>query len=114
MNLVIRFLLLALLSPIVFLIFFILKRAVRFFIESFKRSQLSKNRKLYQFVFFCYIFTGVSSFFLIQDPYFYLFLFSLFFPVGLFSSLKWGDYLDKIEGFDWKEIRKRSRDSDLK
>lgn len=114
MNLVIRFLLLALLSPIVFLIFSILKRAVRFFIESFKRSKLSKNRKLYDLVFFCHFFTGIVSFFLIQDLYFYLFLFSLYFPVGLFSFLRWGDYLDRSEGFDWREIRKRSRDSDLR
>lgn len=27
---------------------------------------------------------------------------------------KWDDYLDKLEGFDWKEIRKRRRDSDLR
>lgn len=93
MNSVIRFLLLALFSPIVFLVFVILKRMVRFFIESFKKTKISKNRKLYQLVFFCHFFTCISSFFLIQDTFFYLFLF-LFFAGGMCFIFKWDLYLD--------------------
>ena len=93
MNSAIRFLLVALFSPFVFLIFSILKRAVSFFIEIFKKSKLSKNRKLYHLVFFCHFFTGIVSFFLIRDSLFYLFLFP-FFLVGFFAVLKWDLYLD--------------------
>lgn len=93
MNSVIRFLLVALFSPFAFLICLIIRWAIISFVESFKKSKLSKNRRLYQLIFFCHFFTCICTFFLIQDSLFYLFLLP-FFLVGFFAVLKWDLYLD--------------------
>lgn len=93
MNSAIRFLLVALFSPFAFLICLIIRWAIISFVESFKKSKLSKNRRLYQLIFFCHFFTCICTFFLIRDSLFYLFLFP-FFLVGFFAVLKWDLYLD--------------------
>lgn len=112
MNSAIRFLLVALFSPFAFLVCLIIKWVIISFVEIFKKSKLSKNRKLYHLVFFCYFFTGIVSFFLIRDSLFYLFLFP-FFSVGLFAVLKWDLYLDSCSRESFC-IRGKDRDSDLK
>ena len=63
MNSAIRFLLVALFSPFAFLVCLIIKWVIISFVEIFKKSKLSKNRKLYHLVFFCHFFTGIVSFF---------------------------------------------------
>ena len=112
MNSAIRFLLVALFSPFFFLVCLIIKWVIISFVEIFKKSKLSKNRKLYHLVFFCHFFTGIVSFFLIRDSLFYLFLFP-FFAVGLFAVLKWDLYLDSCSRESFC-IRGKDRDSDLK
>ena len=93
MKSVICFLLVALFSPFAFLICLIIRWAIISFVESFKKSKLSKNRRLYQLIFFCHFFTCICTFFLIQYSLCYFFLLP-FFLVGFFAVLKWDLYLD--------------------
>lgn len=110
MNSFISFLLLALFSPVVFFTCIIIRWVIKLLVVRFEESKLSKNRKLFQLVFFCHFFTCILSFFLIRESWFLLFLFP-FFAVGIYFILKWDIYLDITPG-GWQEVWKRYEDEE--
>ena len=71
-----------------------------------------KSRKLYNLTFFAYVVSFIVLARYLDDCA--LILYFLSWLIGCFCIFcKWGDYLDKLDGFDPEKIRKY-RDSDFK